>query len=378
MANAEKGKPKDGYFRVTFTFQGKRYERKGKTLPEAHKKAAAYEAALKSCEVGISGNMTVKQWATEWLETYKRPAVGEGQYKNYLSHINGVIVPAIGAKKLKDITDVHLQKILNSRIGKSKSDLSKLRNTLKSMFKRAHLSRLIGFNPAENLELPAAEDGTHRSITDNERNIILSLAETHHAGLWIKTLLYTGIRPGESRALDWRHIDFAKKRLHVERAMKASSKVIGAPKSTSGDRYIPIPDKFIPALIAIKGDPFDPVFTQPTTGKRHTKHSMHCLWNNFRRELDISMGAKLYRNQIIISKVSADLVPYCLRHTYCTDLQDAGVPINVARYLMGHANISMTAKIYTHTTDKAIQNAAKLINGGGKKKYKIKSRKVPA
>ena len=28
----------------------------------------------------------------------------------------------------------------------------------------------------------------------------------------------------------------------------------------------------------------------------------------------------------IISVVAADLVPYCLRHTFGTDLQDAGVP----------------------------------------------------
>ena len=74
------------------------------------------------------------------------------------------------------------------------------------------------------------------------------------------------------------------------------------------------------------------------------------------------MGAKLYRNKIVLSVIASDLVPYCLRHTFCTDLQDAGVPINIAKYLMGHSDISLTAKIYTHTTDKAIQEAAKKIN----------------
>ncbi|MDR1689219.1 MAG: site-specific integrase [Clostridiales bacterium] len=154
--------------------------------------------------------MTVKIWAEEWLETYKRPSVGEGQYKNYLAHINGVIIPAIGSLKLKDVKDIHLQKILNSRAGKSGYDLKKLRGTIKAIFHRAVKSKLIAYSPAEELRLPAAKEGSYRSITDYEREKILALAETHHAGLWIKALLYAGIRPGETRALDWRHIDFKK------------------------------------------------------------------------------------------------------------------------------------------------------------------------
>lgn len=42
----------------------------------------------------------------------------------------------------------------------------------------------------------------------------------------------------------------------------------------------------------------------------------------FKRELEIHMGAEVYRNQIIQSVVAPDLVPYCLRH-----LQRAGVPL---------------------------------------------------
>jgi hypothetical protein len=79
------------------------------------------------------------------------------------------------------------------------------------------------------------------------------------------------------------------------------------------------------------GAPDDPVFRQPTSGKRHTKTSLRKLWESFLRELDISLGAKLFRRQIIESKVTPDLVPYCMRHTYGTDLQDAGIPLNVAK-----------------------------------------------
>jgi len=349
--------------RSTFRFEGKRYEATGRTQKEADQKAAIMKDKLKRGETGISSNMTVRAWAEEWLETYKRPSVGEGQYKNYKSHIDGVIIPAIGSLTLKSVKDIHCQKILNARAGKSKSDLSKLRMTIKSIFERAHISRLIPYNPAANLELPIATDGSHRSITDYERKKILEVAETHRAGLWIKTILYAGLRPGETRALDWRHIDFDKQIIHVEQAMKATTKAIGAPKSAAGVRDVPINKNLLPALRAARGGPFEPVFAQPTTGKRHTTESMRCLWENFKRHLDISMGAKVYRNKIVISVVAGDLVPYCLRHTYCTDLQDAGVAINLARYLMGHEDISVTAKIYTHTTDKALDDVAKKING---------------
>lgn len=355
-------KKKYNYKRVTFYHNGKQYDAYGKTLKEAHAKAAKKKLALENGESSISGNMTVERWALEWLETYKENSIGEGQYRNYLSHINNVILPAIGAKKLKDVTDVDLQKILNSRAGYSKSDVTKLRMTLRSMFKRARISRLIQYDPAEDLALPTVTEGTRRSITPQEREYILSLAETHHAGLWVKTILYCGLRPGETRALDWRHIDFDERLIHVEQAMKSKTKDIDTPKTPSSIRDVPIPDCFFEDFVKNKGTPFEPVFKQPTTGKRHTETSMRGLWRTFKRNLDISMGAQVFRNQVIVSVVAPDLVPYCLRHTYGTDLQNAGVPINVAKYLMGHSDIAVTANVYTHTTKETIMDAAEKIN----------------
>lgn len=357
------------YERVTFTYEGVRYERKGRTLKEAAAKAERLKMALESGEIGFSGKMTVSRWADEWLETYKEHSVGEGQYQNYEFYLK-IIKNEIGAKQLKDVKDVELQKILNQRAydekrekPRSLSDLSKLRMTMRALFKRARKSRLIQYDPAEDLELPAAKDGTHRSITDTERKVILKLAETHHAGLWVKMILYCGLRPGETRALDWRHIDFKKKLVHIEQAMKARTTVIDEPKTASGIRDVPIPDIFLPDLKAAKKTAFEPVFTKPDAGGRHDKASMERMWKNFKRELNIQCGATLYRNQITVHAIALDLVPYCLRHTYGTDLQNKGVPINVAKYLMGHSDISVTANIYTHTTDKAIKDAANRING---------------
>ncbi|MFV0413102.1 MAG: hypothetical protein ACK5L3_07495 [Oscillospiraceae bacterium] len=60
-------KKEEGYYRVTFTFGGKRYERKGKTQAEAHEKAAELKAALKRGDIGVNSKMPVSRWANEWL-----------------------------------------------------------------------------------------------------------------------------------------------------------------------------------------------------------------------------------------------------------------------------------------------------------------------
>ena len=64
--------------------------------------------------------------------------------------------------------------------------------------------------------------------------------------------------------------------------------------------------------------------------------------------MDLRMGAEVENGKIVRHAIAPDLTPYCLRHTFCTDLQRAGVPINVAKELMGHASIAVTANIYTH------------------------------
>ena len=396
--------------RSTFYYEGKQYEATGKTQKEADQKAAIKKDKLKRGEVGIAGNMTVKKWGETYLEVYVKPSVGEETYKSYKHYINNVISPEIGSLLIKNVTDIHLQKILNDRMGYSKSDLTKLRMIMRALFRKAHKAKpkpLISQNPAEDLVLPAAEEGTHRSITEYEREKILEVTDTHKtAGLLVKTFLYAGLRPNETRALDWRHIDFEKQRINVENAQKAGTKKIGGPKTEAGVRHIPINDDLLPGLLAAKAEEearikkayanntdnivyiikiqSEPVFKQPTTGRRHTKTSMKRLWNNFKNQLDIAMGAKFgkekakdgkMRKKKILSVVAEDLVPYCLRHTFCTDLEEAGVPINVAKYLMGHKHISTTAKIYTHTTEKTIQNAADQMNTHAEEKRKKADKK---
>lgn len=353
------------YIRKTARYNGKKYEATGKTEIEAMRKLAEKLAAAKRGEEVIGGSMTVNAWYEQWMDLYKRPkGLTKKSLGMYDEKYRGYIKPRIGSMKLKDVKDVHLQKILNGQAGMSASHVKKLRMVMQEMFKRARQSRLIPYDPAELLDLPSMTNGVRRSITSTEREYILSVAEHHRSGLWILTLLYTGMRPGETAALNWADVDFEHNEIHVHAAKESGSRIIKGPKTKAGVRDIPIHTALLPRLLDAKGAPFDPVF-QTGAGNRHNENSLRRLWTGFKRDLDIAMGAKTKRNKIVESVVANDLTPYCLRHTFCTDLQTAGVPINVAKELMGHSDIQMTANIYTHKDREKLHQSIALLDGTG-------------
>ena len=355
------------YIRKTARWNGKKYEATGKTELEAMSKLAEKLAAAKRGEDLVSGAMTVSAWYKQWIDLYKKPkGLTEKSLKMYDEKFNGYIRPAIGHMKLKDVKDVHLQRILNSQAGRSASHVKKIRMVLQEMFKRARQSRLIPYDPAELLELPTVKQGRRRSITEEERAAILAVAERHRAGLWILTLLYTGMRPGETAALTWSDVDFDHNEIHVHAAKVSGNRTIKGPKTASGVRDIPIHAALLPRLLAARGKPFSLVF--PTkAGTVQNESSMRRMWNSFRTELDLQLGAKTKDGKIVESVVADDLTPYCLRHTFCTDLQRAGVPINNAKELMGHADIQTTANIYTHRDNATLHNSIALLDGSGGK-----------
>jgi len=42
--------------------------------------------------------------------------------------------------------------------------------------------------------------------------------------------------------------------------------------------------------------------------------------------------------------------PHTLRHTFCTNLANAGMNPKALQYIMGHSNITMTLGYYAHAT----------------------------
>lgn len=223
------------YIRKTITWENRRYEVRGKTEQEACDKLAELVASLNRGEFATSGNTTVDQWFLQWKETYKAPSgLTQKSLGLYDEKYNGYIGPAIGTLKLKDVRDLHLQTILNTQAGMSYSHVSKLRMVMQELFRQARRSRLIIYDPAEGLLLPESVKRSHRPITKAERRHILAVAQTHPAGLWVLTILYTGLRPGETAALFWEDIDFDRNEIHVYKAVESGTRPSKPPRLPQG------------------------------------------------------------------------------------------------------------------------------------------------
>lgn len=361
-------------YRKTARWNGKKYEATGRTELEALTRLADKIAAAKRGEEALNGSMTVNAWYKEWKATYKDPkGLTPKSLGMYDEKYNGYIKPAVGHMKLQSVKDIHLQRILNGQAGMSRSHVEKLRRVMRELFRRARQSRLIAYDPSEDLQLPEHRQGSHRSLTPEEREVLLTVCTRPDSrfGLYFLTLLYTGMRPGEAAALNWADIDFANNEIHVHAALESGTSRIKAPKSAAGVRDIPIHASLLPRLKSAQKGPFDPVFIG-AGGQRLTRSAMDAMWRACKRAMDLELGAETVRNQIQEHKVAADLTPYCLRHTFCTDLQAAGVPINIAKDLMGHSDIDITANIYTHRDGSTLHAGIALLDGtAGKKKWRL-------
>ena len=336
-------------YRQTFTFEGKRYEVTAKSENDLIVKVAMRKRDLEERKRTISGSTLFKEWSEEWLRTYKKPTVKPITYRTVAGVVHTTLNPTLGLLPVKSIKPVHCQRVLNGLDGCTSYHLKRVRGVLREIFRAAVDNGLVLQDPTERLTVPLASGGSHRAITESERQTILKVAERNPRGSWVLTMLYCGLRPHETTLLQGRHVDWSAKVLHVP-----------GTKTKNAVRDIPIPDALLSKLPHV--GPFEFLFTS-AQGHQLNPGIMARWWRTFKNDMNVELGCQVYRNRVVPPyRVAPDLTPYCLRHTFCTDLQSAGVPINVAKELMGHSDISLTAKIYTHHSETAFQNAAMLIN----------------
>lgn len=332
----------------TFTFEGKKYQVYGDTLDEVYEKKQKRLLELKEGRIRYTGNITVREWTKQALKTYK---ANVKNIKDVEYRINKHILSEIGSRPLKSVTPIQCQNILNAQVGMSYSHITKLYHEIKFIFSTAIKNRLIPFDPTDNLVKPKGKKGHRRSLTEKETEHFLNVCDQDKGFVLFELMYYCGCRPEEAVAAIGKDIkkEGNTHMLHIR-----------GTKTDNSDRLVPIP-----AILYKKvrnTPPFEPI--APNKAHRaHSESSYNRLVSSLKRAMNISMGCKLYRNELLPPyPLADDFVPYDLRHTYCTNLAKAGVDIRVAKKLMGHSNISITADIYTHVDTKDITFAAKLIN----------------
>lgn len=322
-----------------FTYEGKRYKVRADSVEELYEKKAQKLHELKTRSVILSPSTTVDQWARVAFDTYKKKVKDlpniKGRYEKYVS-------PQIGHLPVSKVRSIQCQNILNECEGMSFSHVTKLRQELKFLFVTALDNKLILEDPTKRLTLPVHYKGKRRSITDNERKHLYAVYQNYQPFLLFIVMLETGCRPSEAMNLIGKDIDHENRLLHIR-----------GTKTENSDRFVPIPDRLYKDIKATK--PFEYIC-------HHDRSSYRRLRERLQREMNLSMGAKTYRNALIPPlPLAEDFTPYCLRHTYCTDLCRAGIDVRTAQRLMGHANISITSDIYTHVDQNEILKAAEKI-----------------
>lgn len=330
----------------SFRYDGTRYYVRGDTLDEVCEKKAQKLYELKNGRITYNGSVPFEKWARTAIETYKASTKQETR-DAMLYRLNNCAFPEIGLVPINKIKPLQLQRIMNRQSGQSKSHVTKLRSDLRFVFQKALDNKMILDNPANNIELPDCYENKRRSITAKERAHLLAVCDTDQRFVLYLLMLFCGCRPSEAIAaqgLDIQAID-GYNVLHIR-----------GTKTANSDRFVPIPDYLYER---IKNTPKFANIATTTTGRALTKQDYKRLTQRLKRELNLSMGCKQYRNRLIPPfPLAEDFVPYHLRHTYCTDLATKGIDIRTAQKLMGHADIKMTANIYTHVQSEHIATAA--------------------
>ncbi|MGL4483546.1 MAG: tyrosine-type recombinase/integrase [Anaerovoracaceae bacterium] len=332
-----------------FTFEDKRYVVRADNLEELYEKKAKKIAELEKGQV-ILRQLTVRQWSDEWMRVYKDKSLSYKKYKDYEGRLNNHVLPVIGSTQLRYITSADCQAVVNRMDGYSKDYISKICNLMQQMFKKAISNRLLLFNPAEDLELPVtAVDNTGRALTEYEREVFLKTAEYSKYGIWAKTMLYCGCRPGETARIRICDVNYESSLLYID-----------GTKTKAAKRTVPLPPELLEAFAKVKGEPFDHIFrTEDGRPLQHSSTSRR--WKYFWNEMNLEAGTQTFRNQLkepyIIPK---DCIAYCCRHSFATDLKDALMPDHIMRHLMGHSNKSVTDR-YVGITKREFEIAEELL-----------------
>lgn len=333
----------------SFRYDGKKYNVYGDTLEEVISKKALKLKDLKEGKVTISEQTTVAEWVNRCLAVYK-PNVSPQYAKQMRGRIDKHITSVIGGIRLKDVKPIQCQEILNAQTGASKSHITKLHQELCFIFEKAVENKLILESPATHLIRPDAVAGKRRSLTEKERKAFLAVCEKDTRFILFEFMLYCGCRPSEARRIQGKDISIENgcTFLHIR-----------GTKTAAADRVVPLPAVLYDKVT--HSPPFDFV-CQNGANLPFTETAYKRLTNRLKREMNLEMGCRTYRNELVPPfPLADDFTPYIFRHTYCTDLQKRGIDVRVAQKLMGHADIQTTANIYTHQDEETMKSAAEIL-----------------
>jgi integrase len=315
---------KDGYWIAQYRGQ----YRYAKTKKEAKKKLLEL---IKAGEVNKpDSKTTVAAFMDRW-KTFAEQNLKPATVKRYREAIEIHIKPALGDKKLHKLDAITVQDMYASmqRNGLSPATVNLVHSVLSSAFKRAVKWGVLNHNIIENVEAPKIVREEVEVFTPSEVHALLSAASQDRLeALWVLALS-TGMRGGEIRGLEWKHINLSAGTLDVRQTTTIKGQ-LGTPKSKNSVRMLQLPEIAIDAL------------------RRHRKSSRFVFPNRKGTDFIRYHSFVIFNWRPLTQRAGIQYKNFhTCRHYVACSLLSKGLPITaVARYL-GHDEVTLL-RTYSH------------------------------
>lgn len=359
------GQRKDLLYQYRYTdLGGKRRTVYSSDLRELREKESEIQKFLNSGVDYAAGNITV----VELIERYIRLKKGV-RYNTRVGYqfvLNLVRKENFGYRKIRDIkvSDAKQWFIKLTEDGRGYSTITSVRGVIKPAFQMAYNEDIVRRNPFDfKLDMIPNNSKKRVAMTEEQQKAFLTfIEEDRHYCKYLDeflVLLGTGMRISEFTGLTVHDLDFERRRIHVDHQLvrtRSGEYYIEETKTKSGIRYIPMVGKVYESLQNILANR-KPVKTERVIGGHsgfilldkdgnpkiamHIEHVMKRAWNKYNATHEMPLPP---------------ITPHVLRHTFCTNMANAGMDIKSLQYLMGHSDVSVTLNVYTHASyDKAEQ-----------------------
>ena len=299
-------------------------------------------------------NITVKEYAAEWLPRYKSH-VRASTYNGYALNLD-MLCKYIGSMRMRDVTPSDIAAYYKEKIINLSPVTVKNKHTLYvQMFDTAIDDNICIRNPCTTTSiksmLPKGKGGTHRIITDEERHLILTVQDRMQ--LVAMLMLYAGLRKSEALAIQVeRDVDFQRKTITVHgtiitetpKGQKAAFVEIG--KTKNSIRTIPLFSILEPFL---KGRIGKVVSTR--SGDYLQKGTFDFAWEQYLKKLSKAAGHTI------------SIRTHDLRHSFCSWAISKGADVHVVSEWMGHSNPSFTQEVYDHVDNRRELLSIKMVEG---------------
>ncbi len=319
----------------------------------AKKKLRELKERAAKGETATIKRMTVENYMFQWLALYKKPNLKPKSYKRLTQTFENQIKPYIGRLQIQSVKSDDIQNMINRIMSEhSYSTMKKAYDFVNECFKQGILKRELLHNPCDGVKIPkrpkkSVDEAVFCYNPEQVREIVSIATSKNSRGRYnfrygnvILLLLYTGIREGEALYLKWKNVDFENRQIYVcGNVVDVDGELIeqDTPKTNSGNRYVPLTDGAVQALMNLKDIIKDNDRVIATSAHKPVNPSnIHRTMDNILKRCE-SEGVGTVKNRV-----------HALRHTFATSLIKSGVDIKAVSEVLGHSDVTTTLNIYHH------------------------------